>query len=54
MTGHIVLRELVDDDLDVFFAQQQDLEANRMAAFTARDPADWDAFAVDRFQGVRS
>jgi RimJ/RimL family protein N-acetyltransferase len=40
----LLLREVVDGDLPVFFAQQLDPEANYMAAFTARDPADRDAF----------
>ncbi|MGW4202167.1 GNAT family N-acetyltransferase [Streptomyces sp. NPDC004726] len=34
------LREVRDGDLPVFFAQANDPEANRMAAFTAEDPAD--------------
>ncbi len=34
------LRELLDDDLPIFFEQQLDPEANRMAAFTAKDPRD--------------
>ena len=46
MTGDVVLREVVDDDLDVFFAHRQDPEADRMAAFTAEDPSDRDAFAA--------
>lgn len=44
MTGDVLLREVVDDDLDVFFAHRQDPEADRMAAFTAKDPSDQDAF----------
>lgn len=40
----IQLREVVEDDLPIFFAQQQDPEANQMAAFTAKDPSDRDAF----------
>jgi len=36
----IVLRDLRDEDLDTLFAQQQDHEANHMAAFVNRDPAD--------------
>lgn len=43
---HIALREVHDSDLPVFFRQMNDPEALRMAAFTARDPADWEAFAV--------
>jgi len=44
MTGDVLLREVADDDLDVFFEQQRDPEASHMAAFTAKDPADRDAF----------
>lgn len=44
MTGEIVLRDVIADDLPVFFAQQLDADANRMAAFTAKDPADRAAF----------
>lgn len=40
----VVLREVHDSDLPVFFRQMNDPEAARMAAFTAEDPADWDAF----------
>ena len=32
-----VLREVVDSDLDAFFEHQREPEANRMAAFPARD-----------------
>jgi len=44
MTRAILLRDVRDDDLSVFFAQQLDADANRMAAFTAKDPADKGAF----------
>lgn len=40
----VTLRSAIDDDLPVFFAHQLDPEANRMAAFTAKDPADRDTF----------
>jgi RimJ/RimL family protein N-acetyltransferase len=40
------LRDVEDADLPVLFEQQLDPEANRMAAFTATDPADRDAFAA--------
>jgi RimJ/RimL family protein N-acetyltransferase len=40
----VVLREVHDSDLPVFFRQINDPEAALMAAFTVRDPADWDAF----------
>ncbi|MEV0176486.1 GNAT family N-acetyltransferase [Streptomyces sp. NPDC050803] len=42
----IALREVHDSDLPVFFRQMNDPEALRMAAFTPKDPADWDAFTA--------
>jgi RimJ/RimL family protein N-acetyltransferase len=41
---HIDLRPLDDDDLDAVFDMMRDPEAVRMAAFTADDPDDRDAF----------
>ena len=38
------LREVVETDLPIFFAHQQDPGALHMAAFTVKDPADWHAF----------
>ena len=43
-TSSIVLREVMMSDLPIFFDQQLDSEANWMAAFTRKDPADRDAF----------
>jgi RimJ/RimL family protein N-acetyltransferase len=40
----LVLRDLEGSDLPVLFEQQRDPEANWMAAFVSRDPADRDAF----------
>lgn len=40
----ITLRDVQPSDLDTLFAQQHDDESNRMAAFTATDPTDRDAF----------
>jgi RimJ/RimL family protein N-acetyltransferase len=40
----VALRKMTADDLPVFFAQQVDPEANRMAAFTRKDPANREAF----------
>ncbi|OAH11919.1 GNAT family N-acetyltransferase [Streptomyces jeddahensis] len=37
---HVLLREVHDSDLPVFFRQTNDPEALRMAAFTAQDPSD--------------
>ncbi|GGW86095.1 GNAT family N-acetyltransferase [Streptomyces lomondensis] len=41
---NIELRQVHDSDLPVFFRQMNDPEALHMAAFTAKDPADRDAF----------
>ncbi len=38
------LREVTEADLPTFFAQQLDPDANHMAAFTAKDPTDRQAF----------
>ncbi|MFE4175928.1 GNAT family N-acetyltransferase [Streptomyces sp. NPDC056909] len=38
--SEVCLREVRESDLPLFFAMAQDPEANRMAAFTAEDPAD--------------
>jgi RimJ/RimL family protein N-acetyltransferase len=40
----IRLRDVIEDDLPIFFEQQLDPAANHMAAFTAKEPADRDAF----------
>ncbi len=42
--GDVQLRDVVESDLPIFFEQQLDADANHMAAFTPRDPADRDAF----------
>ncbi|MEU5097476.1 GNAT family N-acetyltransferase [Streptomyces sp. NPDC020996] len=49
----VVLREVHDSDLPVFFRQMNDPEALRMAAFTAEDPADRAAFD-DRWERIRA
>ncbi|MFJ8076110.1 GNAT family N-acetyltransferase [Streptomyces sp. NPDC096176] len=40
----IVLREVEDADLPVFFRHMSDPESSRMAAFTSKDPTDRAAF----------
>lgn len=45
-TGDLVLRDVVPDDLPIFFAHQLDAEANHMAAFTPKEPTNWPAFAT--------
>jgi RimJ/RimL family protein N-acetyltransferase len=44
MASAVVLREVVDADVPIFFEHQRDPAANRMAAFTAKDPHDRAAF----------
>lgn len=44
MSEEVILREVAQSDLPIFFAQQLDPEANYMAAFTAKNPADEAAF----------
>jgi RimJ/RimL family protein N-acetyltransferase len=44
MRDEIVLRDVLDSDLPIFFEQMRDPDANWMAAFTAKDPEDRDAF----------
>ena len=46
MTIDILLRDVTEGDLQIFFEQQLDPVANYMAAFTAKDPADREAFAA--------
>src|SRR6516165_1432315 len=46
MTGDVLLRDVTEGDLPILFDQQRDPAANRMAAFTAKDPADRAAFAA--------
>ena len=45
-TDDLYLREVVEDDLAVFFDFQRDPDANYMAAFIARDPTDREAFTA--------
>ena len=42
--SNIIIRNVIEDDLPIFFKHQQDREANHMAAFTSKDPSDWDRF----------
>lgn len=44
MSDELALRNIVDDDLPIFFEHQLDREANHMAAFTAKDPGNQEAF----------
>ncbi|HCT77364.1 MAG TPA: hypothetical protein DGG94_20580 [Micromonosporaceae bacterium] len=38
------LRDVTEEDLETLFEQQLDDQANHMAAFSAKNPADWDLF----------
>jgi len=42
----LLLRDVVEDDLPVFFEFQLDADANHMAAFIARDPSNRQAFTA--------
>lgn len=53
MTDTLLLRELQENDLAIFFTQQRDPEANYMAAFTAEDPTDRAAFDT-HWQRIRA
>ncbi|ASS74382.1 GNAT family N-acetyltransferase [Tumebacillus algifaecis] len=44
LNDDVQLRELEEADLPLFFEHQLDSEANKMAAFTAKDPSDRAAF----------
>ena len=46
MTSRVLLRDVTESDLPTFFEQQRDPAANFMAAFTAKDPSDRDAFTA--------
>lgn len=43
-TPEITLRQVKPEDLDIFYLNNKDPESVRMAAFTAKDPADREAF----------
>jgi RimJ/RimL family protein N-acetyltransferase len=51
VTGQVELRDVVESDLPIFYEHQLDREANRMAAFVARDRdafmAHWARILVD-------
>ncbi len=44
MANSVQLRDTIESDLETFFDQQLDKEANWMAAFTSRNPSDRSAF----------
>src|ERR687885_200805 len=44
--SRVLLRDVAEGDLPIFFEHQLDADANRMAAFTSEDPSDRAAFAA--------
>jgi RimJ/RimL family protein N-acetyltransferase len=46
MKNELLLRDVLSEDLPIFFEQQLDQEANTMAAFTTKDPTDREAFMI--------
>jgi RimJ/RimL family protein N-acetyltransferase len=42
----LILRDVLQSDLAIFFDQQLDAEANYMAAFTAKDPTNRESFSA--------
>lgn len=44
MLNDVLLRDVLESDLPIFFEHQLDPEANQMAAFTAKDPTNREAF----------
>ena len=44
LADDVRLRDVIETDLPIFFEQQLDADANYMAAFTTKNPADRDAF----------
>lgn len=44
--GDVLLREVTEADLPIFFEHQLDADANHMAAFTSKDPANRAAFTA--------
>jgi RimJ/RimL family protein N-acetyltransferase len=49
--SEVKLRDVTEEDLPIFFEQQLDSKANYIAAFTAKDPSDRDAF-VDHWTKI--
>ncbi|QSO54306.1 GNAT family N-acetyltransferase [Alicyclobacillus curvatus] len=45
MLTTVTLREVQERDLPIFFEHQKDSIANHMAAFTSKDPTDWNLFS---------
>jgi RimJ/RimL family protein N-acetyltransferase len=43
--NRIIIRKVIKGDLQIFFEQQLDKDANLMAAFTSKNPSDREAFS---------
>ncbi len=58
MSGEVVLRDVAEEDLPVFFEHQRDPDANRMAAFPPRDReaflAHWAKILADETLGKKT
>jgi RimJ/RimL family protein N-acetyltransferase len=52
MTGDVQLRDMTESDLAIFFEFQLDPEARHMAAFTARDPTDREAYMAHQTRNL--
>jgi RimJ/RimL family protein N-acetyltransferase len=46
LTSRVLLRDVREGDLSIFFEQQLEPEATYMAAFTAKEPANRDGFMI--------
>ena len=53
MTDGVVLREVVDSDIALFFEQQRDPDGFRMAGFTATEPTDREAY-LEKWAEIRN
>ncbi|SER17738.1 GNAT family N-acetyltransferase [Piscibacillus halophilus] len=42
--NRVILRDIQEGDLPIFFEHQQDPISNYMAAFTSKNPSDWSQF----------
>ena len=51
--NRITLRNIQESDLPIIFQYQRDSVANHMAAFTSKDPTDWNLFS-DHWSRIRA
>jgi RimJ/RimL family protein N-acetyltransferase len=52
MANEVILRDVEDSDLSIFFEQQRDPDGFRMAGFTATDPQDREAY-LEKWAEIR-